>query len=234
MKGIHCGKCIRLKQKGLIKGCKTYRRNKLVVENLGLVGSIAKKFRTSGAPMPDIIQMGTEGLIIASEKYDSKIGAFSTYARWWIFSKIVRGIVPYKSVPTSTKVQEMLIPINRFIIHFKNKNNRYPTPNEITANVKIKNYSKKNMLAAIGHNTAIAIEITALPSHIQAQLNDALGQDMYVGIKEALAVLTRDEKTVVRQRCNGETFKTIGERLLLSSEHIRQIEQRALRRLGKN
>ena len=91
-------------------------RDELVVRNLGLVISIAKKFRGFGNSFLDLIQDGNEGLIMAASKYDVTKGyRFSTYAVWWIRYYIVRSIAN-----TSRNVR---IPVYLFdkIYHFKRK-----------------------------------------------------------------------------------------------------------------
>ena len=223
MIGIHCGKCVCNKQKGLIKGCKIYQRNKLVVENLGLVGRIAKEYR-SKAPMADLIQLGTEGLLRAAEDYDPKRGKFSTYASWWIRSKITRGIVHYNNIPTGPRLTETLIPINRFIAKFRTENNRYPTPEEIVNAVKIKDCTEKRMRYAIKHNSVNQVDIS--PDYLPSGNK----QETLTRFKEIMARFTSEEQQVIEQRLKGYNHIDIGNEMDQSSENIRNIEKRVIRK----
>ena len=72
--------------------------NTLVVHNLRLVRWVARKFTWSELPFEDLIQEGNIGLIIAAQKYDYRVGRFTTYATWWVRQRIQRAIMDYGSL----------------------------------------------------------------------------------------------------------------------------------------
>lgn len=81
-------------------------RNKLVERNLGLAGWMARRHLWSGISFEDLLQEGTIGLIKAADKYDYRIGRFSTYATWWVRQAITRHIACNKVVHVPHHLQE--------------------------------------------------------------------------------------------------------------------------------
>lgn len=236
MQGIHCGKCDRSNQKGLIKGCKIYERNKLVIEHLNLVGRIAHKFKNCGAPRSDIIQMGHEGLVEAAERFDPNKGTkFYTYAIWWIRAKITRGSTQYRDKPYSSKLAEIDIPLNKFIARIKTTENRYPTPDEIANNVRAVGWSKKQIrIAALHKCRTLKTPVEDIEDHVNPY-------HLY-SVQERLLPPSLDEKEriVIRHRnYEGKTLQETADKLYEEKQFentpakaiVSQIEKRALAKI---
>lgn len=228
-------------------------KERLIKGNLRLVISIAKRYNRSGVDLNDLIEAGNMGLIAASNKYDPTKGTkFSTYAHDWIKEYIHRAVLSHtKPIHIPVYVyQNFRKIVKAWDIIFKTKGTR-PSPEELAKNTKFNKKEIKKFL----HYIKIFSEIPSLDAPLSKDIDiplkatiaateqptpeDALGIiGMHQQIEQLLDNITDREKEIIKLRfgvgtSHPHTLQDVGDKMNISRERVRQIQDKALNKLKK-
>ncbi|AEV32509.1 sigma-70 family RNA polymerase sigma factor [Owenweeksia hongkongensis] len=221
---------------------------KLTKANLRFVVSVAKQYQNQGLTLPDLINEGNLGLIKAAQRFDETRGfKFISYAVWWIRQSILQALaeqsrivrLPLNKIGSINK-------INKAYATLEQEHERAPSANEIADNLEMgENDVKESMRNSGRHISMDAPLVEGEDSNLYDVLNtgdspnpdDDLMQDsLRTEIERSLATLTPREGDVVRLYfgLGGQhpmTLEEIGEKFDLTRERVRQIKEKAIRRL---
>lgn len=221
-------------------------RKRLIESNLRLVVKIARSFATSDVPLVDLIQEGNMGLIRAAEKYDDRRQVrFSTYASWWIKQAITRSLVnSRRSIRLPHRKEELLRKVQKSYAGLTQTLGREPTtaelshdvgrPEDVVGKVLGMSASPVSLDGETGDESGSFLDV--FEDYTYSPDGDLMKECLRQKALEMLEVLMEKEKQILMYRFEfyqgrKYTLKTIGDRLGISPETVRQIEKRAIRRL---
>ena len=222
--------------------------NKLILHNLRLVVSIAKRYnKFYHLSLSDLIQYGNEGLIIAAKKFDKTKGCkFSTYATWWIRQAIQKGIAnSSRTIRIPIEVHQNIIKIQKAISIYEQENNgNHPTNNELCELTGLSEDKILNATTNMGNILSLSSPLTdekdsdTFEDKIENNNNEIEEELEKIFTKEIVdkiikfSDLTQKEKEILDLRYKKElTLLEVGKFYNITSERVRQIEFRALRKL---
>lgn len=227
-------------QKGDIKAT-----NKLVEANLKFVISIAKDYQGQGLPLSDLINEGNYGLIKAANRFDHKRGfRFISYAVWWVRQSIIQSLNDNaRIVRLPANIINKISYLNKEIAKFEYANEREPVFGEILD----KDKDTATMLTfpkCASLNDVINEEgdelIELIPSNTESEEQLVIDERIKDEINRTLEVLDEREKSIIECyfginiNCEAMTLEAIGEKYGLTKERIRQIKEKAIRKLRHN
>ena len=223
-------------------------KSELVKANLRLVISIAKRHINRGLPFLDLIQEGNIGLMKAVDKFEYQRGyKFGTYATWWIRQAITRAIIDQaRTIRIPVHMNEIINKLNRISRTLVQQNGREPTLEEIAEKMgmsldkveKILKITKKpiSLETPIGEEEDSRLEDFIEDKEAISPQDAAISSNMAKWIQKVLSTLNEREEKILRMRFGiGEkhdhTLEEVGQDFNLTRERIRQIEDKALRKL---
>ena len=220
---------------------------RLTKANLRFVVSVAKQYQNQGLSLPDLINEGNLGLIRAAEKFDETRGfKFISYAVWWIRQAILQAIaeqsrivrLPLNQVGSVNK-------INRVLNRFEQENERRPSIDEISEQIDLPEEKIDEAINISGKHVSMDAPFNANDDNslLDVLVNDnAPSADMQLvveslrlEINKALTGLSERERNVIEAFFGINqpelTLEEIGDKYHLTRERVRQIKEKAIRRL---
>jgi len=221
---------------------------KLTKANLRFVVSVAKQYQNQGLTLPDLINEGNLGLIKAAQRFDETRGfKFISYAVWWIRQSILQALaeqsrivrLPLNKIGSINK-------INKMYVLLEQSNERPPTAEEIAKELDMTvNDVKESMKNSGRHLSMDAPLVEGEDSNLYDVLRsgespnpdrELIQESLRTEIERSLETLTPREADVVRLYFGlGDqhpmTLEEIGETFDLTRERVRQIKEKAIRRL---
>jgi len=224
-------------------------RKHMIRANLLLVVYYARKYEDFGVPLPDLIQAGNIGLMRAVDKYDPGRSNFSTYARIWI-KEAITDILSNQSrtVRVPVYIRQLNSSVKKAVSRFMAKYGREPTDEETAGLIGIDEDKLRavqetlavkycSLDAPLGHDTDNTVGSIIEDSNALIPGSDG-PDDFHRNVMEYLDKLDKRERYILTKRFGldgkGETtLEVIGAKFGVTRERIRQIQDRALRKLRK-
>ena len=223
---------------------------RLTKANLRFVVSVAKQYQNQGLSLPDLINEGNVGLIKAAEKYDETRGfKFISYAVWWIRQSILQAIAEQSRIVRLPLNQlGSMNKINRMLSKFEQENERRPSVDEISEVIDIPEEKVDEAINVSGRQVSVDApfvdgednSLLDVLVNSDAPLADRqlLVESLQAEIKDALKTLTLRERNIITAFYGiGQpemTLEEIGSKFGLTRERVRQIKEKAIRRLRAN
>ena len=220
---------------------------KLTRANLRFVVSVAKQYQNQGLTLPDLINEGNIGLIKAAEKFDETRGfKFISYAVWWIRQSILQALAEQSRIVRLPLNQVgSLNRLNKAFSKFEQEYERIPTPQELAKVLEIPKEKITSTLRLSGKHVSVDAPFTDSDENslLDVLTNEDTPKTDTILIKEslikeierALSTLTEREKGIVKSffgiNCTELTLEEIGDKFGLTRERVRQIKEKAIKRL---
>lgn len=221
--------------------------DKLTRANLRFVVSVAKQYQNQGLTLPDLINEGNLGLIKAAEKFDETRGfKFISYAVWWIRQSILQALAEQSRIVRLPLNQVgSLNKINKAFSKFEQENERKPSPEELAELLDIPAEKVADTLKVSGRHISVDAPfvegednslLDVLVNNDSPKADVLLMHESLAGeINRVLSTLTDRESDIVKMffgiGCQEMTLEEIGEEFGLTRERVRQIKEKAIRRL---
>jgi len=222
--------------------------NRLINANLRFVVSVSKQYQNQGLSLPDLINEGNLGLIKAAQRFDETRGfKFISYAVWWIRQSILQALaeqarivrLPLNKIGSINK-------INKVLATLEQQYEREPSAEEVALELECSSKDVKESLRNSGRHVSMdaplsqsedgtlydVLDCKDTPSPDQQLIQESLRRE----IERAISTLTEREANIIRlyfglNSKNPYTLEEIGEEFGLTRERVRQIKEKAVRRL---
>ena len=223
-------------------------QERLVTCNLRFVVSIAKKYQNQGISLPDLVNEGNMGLIKAAQRFDETRGfKFISYAVWWIRQSILTAIadqarvvrLPLNQVGTISKIKKELSRLEQ-------KYQRFPTVDEIAEAMDMPPYKVAELLRMNGFTQSLDAPIstdddtkmvdTYIPENASGTDDTLMKESLVSEVDDMLSDLPEKEQEVIRlffglNNTHEHTLDEISVQCQISRERVRQIKEKAIKRL---
>lgn len=223
---------------------------RLTKANLRFVVSVAKQYQNQGLTLPDLINEGNLGLIKAAQRFDETRGfKFISYAVWWIRQSILQALaeqsrivrLPLNKIGSINKV-------NRAFSKLEQEFERPPTMPELAEVLEMSLEDVKQSLQNSGRHVSMDAPLSSdegssgtmydvmSNDHVPGPESDIMAESLRKEIERSLHTLTTREADVIRlyfgmEGSHSMTLEEIGQRFDLTRERVRQIKEKAIRRL---
>lgn len=228
----------------------TRAKEKMVLSNLRLVVSVAKRYQNLGTPLPDLINEGNLGLLKAVDKFNYKLGfRFSTYATWYIRQAISRALTDKsRAIRLPAHIAESMSRFIRTRMRLSHDLGREPSPAEIARALDLPIRRVQELMQVSQDTASLDMPIGREKDTLLSEILEDEGPDtyfrklnisfLYDELKDMLRTLSEREQTIIRLRfgldnVTPKTLHEIGRQMGLTRERIRQIEERTLVKLKK-
>ncbi|HIO67221.1 MAG TPA: RNA polymerase sigma factor RpoD/SigA [Flavobacteriales bacterium] len=216
--------------------------------NLRFVVSVAKQYQNQGLSLPDLINEGNLGLIKAGQRFDETRGfKFISYAVWWIRQSILQALAEQSRIVRLPLNQVgSLNKINKAFSRLEQSHEREPSPDELAEELEVSTEKVRDTMKVSGRHVSMdapfvtgeenslidVLENQDSPKADKSLLNESLQKE----IERSLSTLTEKERDVVKYffgigMNHGLTLEEIGTKFDLTRERVRQIKEKAIRRL---
>jgi len=220
---------------------------KLTRANLRFVVSVAKQYQNQGLSLPDLINEGNLGLIKAAEKFDETRGfKFISYAVWWIRQSILQALAEQSRIVRLPLNQVgSLNKINKAFSKFEQENERIPSTEELADVLEITKEKIADTMRVSGRH--VSVDAPFIEGEDNSLLDVLVNSDSPIAdraliaeslvreIERALATLTERERDIIKLffgiGVQEMTLEEIGDKFGLTRERVRQIKEKAIRRL---
>ena len=223
---------------------------RLTKANLRFVVSVAKQYQNQGLSLPDLINEGNLGLIKAAEKFDETRGfKFISYAVWWIRQSILQALAEQSRIVRLPLNQVgSLNKINKAFARFEQEHERTPSAEELATELELPKEKVTDTLRVAGRHISVdapfadgednslldVLVNTDSPNADRGLINESLATE----VERALEILTERERDIIRYffgiGCSEMTLEEIGEKFDLTRERVRQIKEKAIRKLRQS
>jgi RNA polymerase primary sigma factor len=222
----------------------------LIKANLKFVVSYVKKYRGMGLSMLDLINEGNVGLIEAARRFDpGRNVRFISYAVWWIRQAIIHALSQYSHIYNiPQKLSDQISSMKKKTAGLKTELGRDPTREEIGRAMGVSEADVEDLELLEERNVSLSDKCYDEEFEIEDRISDGEAESVEYQIikasaqhqiRDMLSALDEKERTVLKLRFGLDddrplTLQEIGDRLRLTRERIRQIEQKAMRKLGRS
>ena len=220
---------------------------KLTKANLRFVVSVAKQYQNQGLSLPDLINEGNLGLIKAAEKFDETRGfKFISYAVWWIRQSILQALAEQSRIVRLPLNQVgSLNKINKAFARFEQEHERTPSPEELATELDLHKEKVTDTLRVAGRHVSVdapfadgednsLLDVLVNPDSPNAD-RGLINESLSTEVDRALETLTERERDIIKYffgiGTSEMTLEEIGEKFDLTRERVRQIKEKAIRRL---
>jgi RNA polymerase primary sigma factor len=225
---------------------------RLTEANLRFVVSVAKQYQNQGLTLSDLINEGNVGLMKAAKRFDETKGfKFISYAVWWIRQSIIHAIVEYsRMVRLPVNKQHTNTKVNQAFLKFVQQFEREPTLEELSDILDMTPKEIETIMSQSSHHVSIDAPLGSedgdatmldlfAPDDQDSPDLELMAQSLKDEVNEGLSLLSPREVDVLKAYygLNGNTalnLEEIGELYGLTRERVRQVKERALRRLRKS
>lgn len=223
-------------------------KNQLILCNLRLVVSVAKKYMSKGMNFIDLISEGNLGLIHAIDKFDlSKGYRFSTYAVWWIKQSITKAVINKgREIRIPSYKYDLFNKVNKIVMKNFVKDGKYISEKEIAEEIGISEKKVKNIMREFQEILSLNMEvgeniyledtlINKSSKNLEEKIMEKLGNEK---VHEILDTLELREKEILKRRYGLDgydinTLEEIGYEFKITRERVRQLEKKTLLKLRK-